>query len=66
MEMADISRNHSAEFDVDVNIDDLIGRIVDGKGTPADRTRLEELIAQRSRLMRRDSSATHTYRRRYA
>lgn len=66
MSRMDAPRTHSLESEVDRNIDDLVGKIIEGNGTPEDRIRLEELVAQRTRLMQPDRYNPYRTRRRYA
>jgi hypothetical protein len=64
--MNDLRHPTSLEFDVDANIELLIGKLVDGSVTQEERVLLAHLIASRTRLMRRDFSSKASPVRRYA
>lgn len=43
---------HSRESEIDKVLEDLIGKLIAGELTPKEEAEFEELLAQRSRLMR--------------
>jgi hypothetical protein len=46
------ARTSQVEFNLDRDVEELIGRLVSGQMTPAERARYDDMVARRSRLMR--------------
>jgi low affinity Fe/Cu permease len=57
---------HSQEFTVDIGIEEIISKIVDGTATPEEEVKLDHLASRRTRMMRRGFSARHQGSRRIA
>ncbi|MEO8722149.1 MAG: hypothetical protein ABI395_01320 [Sphingobium sp.] len=45
-------RAHSMEFEIDLSVEDLLDKLIQGQITPPEVARYNQLLAQRSRMMR--------------
>jgi hypothetical protein len=48
----DHQAGHSGEFEIDLSIEDLVGKLISDSLTAQDEARFNQLLAQRSRMMR--------------
>ena len=54
---------HSREFEIDLSVEALIGKLMAGSLTREEEVRYQQLLAQRSRMMRPVSAPTRFRRR---
>lgn len=43
---------HSTEFEIDLSVEDLLDKLIQGQITPKEEAKYNQLLAQRSRMMK--------------